>query len=205
MKQSSSITSKGRKPSKEKIQNQIKTRKQTANERGYYFTEETKHKISNKAKGNKNFLINGKPWNHKDNLTDETRIKWEKSIEKQKKTKESKGYKLPEDLYENYKKYNKKVYYFTKKQSLDLLDNYEKRGKSGIEGTYQLDHKYSIVQGFKDNIEPFIIGNIVNLHFIPSNENSGKGKKCIISKEKLYEEYSKQIGKDLSEIFTNNP
>jgi transposase len=84
-----------------------------------------------------------------------------------------------------YFKYRKKVYSITKQQSIHLLDNYEKRNNSGIEGAYHLDHKYSIIEGFRTNIKPEIIGNIKNLEFIPWEENIKKRTKCSITIEEL--------------------
>lgn len=85
--------------------------------------------------------------------------------------------------YIEFKKYRRKVYYWTNKNDLSQLDNYEKRSKT----EYHLDHKYSISMGFKNNIPPQIIGSIYNLEFILVADNIKKGIKCSITKEKLYE------------------
>ena len=57
--------------------------------------------------------------------------------------------------------------------------------KSGVNGAYHLDHKFSIIEGFKNNIKPEIIGSINNLEFIPWEENLLKRAKCSITKEQL--------------------
>lgn len=75
----------------------------------------------------------------------------------------------------------KKVYYWTSKNDLTQLENYEKRGLLG----YHLDHKYSITEGFKNKILPKIIGSMRNLEFIPCQENVKKGTRCSISLEEL--------------------
>jgi transposase len=85
----------------------------------------------------------------------------------------------------DYYKYELEVFKFTKQQPIHLLNNYEKRGNSGIDGSYHLDHKYSIVEGFKNGIEPHIIGSIKNLEFIPWQENIKKRTKCSITLEEL--------------------
>jgi transposase-like protein len=85
-----------------------------------------------------------------------------------------------------FKKYRKLVTKVTNKQLLETLSNYEKRGKCGIKGAYQLDHKYSILEGFKNGVEPEIIGNIKNLEFIPWEENINKSSNCSITLEELY-------------------
>lgn len=82
-------------------------------------------------------------------------------------------------------KYKRKVVSVTKKQPIHNLKNFDKRGVSGVDGNYHLDHKFSIVEGFKDKISPEIIGNIKNLEFIPWMENVKKRTKCSINKEDL--------------------
>lgn len=56
---------------------------------------------------------------------------------------------------------------------------------------YQLDHKFSILQGFKNNISPEIISSYVNLEMLPAYENESKQDKCSITKEQLMEMYNK--------------
>jgi len=82
-------------------------------------------------------------------------------------------------------KYRRQVINLTKKQPLYLLENYDKRGCSGINGAYHLDHKYSITEGFKNNIKPEIIASLNNLVFIPWKDNVMKRTKCSITKEEL--------------------
>jgi transposase-like protein len=89
-----------------------------------------------------------------------------------------------------FKKYRKKVIYYTNKQDLNSLPNYEKRGKSGVDGAYQLDHKYSILEGFKNGIEPDVIANINNLIFIPWKDNLNKSSLCSITVEELLINYN---------------
>ena len=88
--------------------------------------------------------------------------------------------RLPE-----FKKYYQKVRYITNKQPLHTLKNFNKRGKAGEIGAYHLDHKFSIIEGFKKNISPDIIGNIANLHMIPWEINVMKQGDCCIELEEL--------------------
>lgn len=74
-------------------------------------------------------------------------------------------------------KYRGKVWSETNRQDLHLLENIEKRGKSGVDGAYQLDHIKSIKYGFDNGIDPEIIGNITNLRMIPWKQNRQKGYK----------------------------
>ena len=53
-----------------------------------------------------------------------------------------------------------------------------------------LDHIYSIQQGFRDNIDPNIIGHWTNLRIITLSENSIKGMRCDKSKIRLLEDYN---------------
>lgn len=50
--------------------------------------------------------------------------------------------------------------------------------KRGID--YHLDHKYSVYEGFKNNISPKIIGGYKNLEIITSKENLSKGRLCSV-------------------------
>ena len=89
----------------------------------------------------------------------------------------------PDDpQYEEFKKYRRKVYYWTEKNDLTQLKNHKKRSKTG----YSLDHKYSVAEGFRNNVPPKVIATLGNLQFIPVNENSSKGTQCLLSKEELY-------------------
>ena len=89
----------------------------------------------------------------------------------------------------DYKTYYKKVWYITNKQNTGILENIEKRGHITIEGSYHLDHKYSIKQGFIDNIPVWVIGDICNLEMILGKHNLSKQEKCSITKEELFREF----------------
>ena len=108
----------------------------------------------------------------------------QETINKTRQTKIDKGiYWKPDDLeYTEFKKYQRKVYYWTSKNDLTQLENHNKRGRFG----YHLDHKYSITEGFKNKVPPKVIGSIDNLEFICYTDNLSKGTKCSITLEKLY-------------------
>jgi hypothetical protein len=82
-----------------------------------------------------------------------------------------------ERLLSEKKKYYNEVHKITKRQPVNTLEFHEKRGKAK-KGTdhYQLDHIIPISVGFRDNIDPNIIGNISNLRFIPWQENIARNK-----------------------------
>jgi len=86
----------------------------------------------------------------------------------------------------NWEIYKKRVAEHTNKNDLSILENIDKRGLCGIAGSYQLDHKYSVYAGFKNNILPYIIGNIENLEMLTWEENNKKRITCSITIEELF-------------------
>jgi hypothetical protein len=56
---------------------------------------------------------------------------------------------------------------------------------------YNVDHIYSISQGFKNKIPADIIGHIVNLQVIPERINKSKGDDCWIDSHLLIERYER--------------
>lgn len=55
-----------------------------------------------------------------------------------------------------------------------------------------LDHIYSILHGFRENISPVILGNIVNLRIIDSRMNQSKNVRSEYTKEELLKLYEGQ-------------
>ena len=87
----------------------------------------------------------------------------------------------PEELVDAFLFYKSRVWAETKRNDLKMLENYDKRGKHG----YHLDHMFSIFEGFKQNIDPSIVGHIKNLRMIPYKENLSKFNKCSIALDDL--------------------
>jgi hypothetical protein len=54
---------------------------------------------------------------------------------------------------------------------------------------YHIDHKYSILEGYKNNIDYKIISSLHNLEIILGRDNCSKQNKCSITKEVLLGEY----------------
>ena len=75
----------------------------------------------------------------------------------------------------DWEKYKNEVMRITNSQPLWLLENHDKRGPSGVEGAYQVDHIYSKYKGFKNGVPASIIGHIDNLVMLPWKENRDKG------------------------------
>ncbi len=84
-----------------------------------------------------------------------------------------------------FKKYFQKVRTITNQQPLETLINFEKRGKMGQDGAYNLDHKYSIIEGFKNGVDPELIGHISNLEMLPWKDNLIKQGSCSITINEL--------------------
>lgn len=86
----------------------------------------------------------------------------------------------------NYENYRDMVRNISEKQQLASLPNIEKRGHISVKGAYQLDHRYSIFEGFRNKIPPNIIGHICNLQMLPGSDNYAKKTECSITLEELY-------------------
>lgn len=108
---------------------------------------------------------------------------------KTRNTLEKNGIWIPLEYLSMYQMYIREVRKITSKQLIHTLPNYSLRGLSGTPGAYQLDHIFSISQGFIQNIPAEIIGSIHNLRMIPWEVNNTKQGKCDITKEELLEKY----------------
>lgn len=86
-----------------------------------------------------------------------------------------------------YSKYAGLVHGLTQKQPLHLLENFDKRARSGVPGAYQVDHEFSVFDGFKMGVSPEIVANFVNLRMIPALENRKKWHNSSITLEQLLE------------------
>lgn len=105
---------------------------------------------------------------------------------------EASGKWVPIDLVSPFILYERAVIKITNLQPLYTLENYDKprgRNQHGVDH-YQLDHIYSIKQGFLNDIPSFIIGHISNLRFIPWKENVIKSDTCEITIDELYKKFN---------------
>jgi hypothetical protein len=87
------------------------------------------------------------------------------------------GFKDWEEYVEKYPKkqfYKREVWRYTYKNPLNELEHWEKRGRCGVDGAYQLDHIQSINWGWENGIPAQQIADWNNLRMIPWKENRDK-------------------------------
>ena len=107
------------------------------------------------------------------------------SSETRRKLFEELGYQNLSENIRDYDRYARIVWKYTRKQDLNSLDNFDKRGVL----SYHIDHKFSIFEGFKQGILPQIIGDISNLEMLYYKDNVRKKAKCSKTKELLFNDY----------------
>lgn len=156
------------------LQKSLKTRKKN----NYHHSEETKQKIRISKLGSKNPMASGLTDEHKRKISQTLKdrpVTWGDKISKSLKKFHKKRREENAQIIPKKHQYNLHIRRITKQQPIHLLENYEKRGRAGQIGVYQLDHIISKNYGFKNNILPEIIGEISNLRMIPWQENLKKG------------------------------
>ena len=107
----------------------------------------------------------------KDVITDE-------HINKMRATKA--GFDSFEEYVEKYPKkemYKRNVWRLTYQNDLTILENWDKRGRCGVDGAYQLDHIYPISKGYENKIPAEELAKMNNLRMIPWKQNLLKSNK----------------------------
>jgi hypothetical protein len=87
--------------------------------------------------------------------------------------------------------YYDRVIYFTKlnwKAEFDKI-NSTRLNRSEVD----LDHIYSIQQGFRDSIPPYIIGHWTNLRMLEKTKNYSKGMRCDKTQDQLFYDFFSTI------------
>ena len=56
-------------------------------------------------------------------------------------------------------------------------------------GNYHIDHIFSVAEGFRNKVNPKIIGSVVNLQWLLCEENTSKRARCDITLEELLRKY----------------
>ena len=80
-------------------------------------------------------------------------------------------------------RYRRSVTYFTLKNDLSQLPNWKKPG-------YQIDHIFSVLDGFKLGVDPRVVANIANLQILTRKENREKSNRSDQTLEQLMEKIS---------------
>lgn len=105
------------------------------------------------------------------------------------------GSKIPDEELSEFRRYYNKVYHYTRKSVKEYKNIINPDNKAiGLKrGLYNIDHIYSIFDGFNNEIEPQIMGSYINLQVLPWIVNLKKQRKSWISKEILLEKYKEII------------
>jgi hypothetical protein len=78
--------------------------------------------------------------------------------------------------------YRNRVCYLSRKNDLSDLSNYEKWGKG-----YELDHRFSVRDGFELGVAAEILAHKANLQFLPTKQNRDKWYVSEFTLERLME------------------
>jgi hypothetical protein len=87
------------------------------------------------------------------------------------------GFSSWDEYVEKYPKkqfYKREVWKYTYRNDLTTLPNFDKRGRNGVVGAYQIDHVVSINDGWEKGIPADEIGKMENLRMITWEENRKK-------------------------------
>lgn len=106
------------------------------------------------------------------------------AIIKGNRTKAEKGLITYKTERNEFRRYRTIVEYITSKNKKNLCEGYL-TGLAGSENSWHVDHRYSVFQGFKNQVSPLVIASICNLEMLPWNENVKKRTKCSIKLEEL--------------------
>lgn len=89
----------------------------------------------------------------------------------------------PSDIPE-YEKYRREVWKISNQQ---FVEHYYAINPTNIRRgpKFHLDHKYSIQQGWQNNVSPEIIGGWKNLQMLPAKHNQSKSNKCSVTLESI--------------------
>ena len=88
---------------------------------------------------------------------------------------------------DSYYRYKTLVLHLTNRHRANLTQGYI-TGLAGKPGAWHIDHRFSILQGFKDQISPIVIGHRANLQMLPWKQNIQKLHRCAVTKDELFSE-----------------
>jgi len=134
-------------------------------------------------------------YKYKKMMSEKLEKMWEESsfIKKTKDGRIRSGCQIPDKDVTEFRKYYNKVYHYTRKSIKKYNDIINPENKPiGIKnGFYNIDHIYSIFDGFTNNISPIIIGSYINLQVMPWIENLKKNKNSWLTEKELINRYNK--------------
>ena len=110
---------------------------------------------------------------------------------KQTQTRVSKGQISDPNLKNDYDRYRRAVWRFSNRTYKKHLSN-QKRNRQN-----HLDHVLSIVEGFKNNVPPEVMGSICNLRIITGQSNRHKSYRSEITVSELLRKYHESTKSDL--------
>ena len=150
----------------------------------YTHSEQTKEKI--RLSNKKTYVILPEAWLQSTVNSPEWRTHLKKSAIQRIETDTGMTYDEYLAQLSEKEQYYREVRYYTNLNDPTTISGYDSKNKN-----YHLDHIYSIIDGWYNQISPKTIGHNVNLRFIPAKENQSKNKKSHISKENLIILYEK--------------
>jgi hypothetical protein len=106
------------------------------------------------------------------------------AIIKGNKTKQERGLIIATEDRLDYKHYKNLVIWLTKRNSNHLDKTHI--GLAGTDNATQIDHMFSIFEGFKNGVSPFLISSSFNLQVLPWKDNIQKWTRCSISLNELF-------------------
>jgi hypothetical protein len=80
------------------------------------------------------------------------------------------------------------------------LLNGRKQGRNGITGGFQLDHIYSISDGFDNHVSPFVISHINNLRILAWEDNAVKSYSSHMTLEQLLNRCNSDFEESINEF-----
>lgn len=107
-----------------------------------------------------------------------------KAIVKGNATKAKKGLILEPSFRDEYYRFKSVVLYVTEQFRAEITAGY-KTGLAGTPGAYHIDHMFSIMNGYKNQVSPLLIGSKYNLKMIPWKDNLSKHSSSSISFNEL--------------------
>lgn len=94
--------------------------------------------------------------------------------------------------------YGAQVKRYTSRSYKDHLDLINPLGLLRAKGSYELDHIFSIREGYENKVPPEVIGHYTNLRMLASSENGSKHSRCDKTIEDLYRDFNQATGSNLS-------